>query len=50
MKQLGVPLLILIIVPAGGRSPLADAKMPDEAEAIHVLEIGKIEEALARLK
>ena len=50
LKQLGVPLLILIIVPAGGRSPVADAKMPDEAEAIHVLEIGKIEEALARLK
>ncbi len=50
LKQLGVPLLILIIVPAGGRSPVATPAMPDESEAIQILEIGKIEEALARLK
>ena len=45
LRHLGVPLLVLIIVPRGGNHPL-----PEASESLHVLEIGKIEETLAKLK
>jgi uncharacterized protein (DUF58 family) len=45
LQKLDVPLLALIVVPPG-----AAARMPPESEMVHVLEIGGIEEALARLK
>jgi uncharacterized protein (DUF58 family) len=43
LKSLNVPLLILVVVPPGG-------KISDTEDDLHVLEIGKIEEALAKLK
>ena len=43
LKALGVPLLVLIIVPPGGEPAAAPG-------TIHVLEIGKIAEELAKLK
>jgi uncharacterized protein (DUF58 family) len=42
LKALGVPLLVLIVVPRGG-------KITEASEILHVLEVGKIEEGLARL-
>jgi len=45
LRQLGVPLLVLIIVPRDGNHPL-----PEESADLHVLEVGKIEETLAKLK
>ncbi len=43
LKMLGVPLLLLVIVPRG-------EKPADTLETLHVLEVGKIEEGLAKLK
>jgi uncharacterized protein (DUF58 family) len=43
LKAIGVPLLVLVVVPLGG-------KISDEQETLHVLEIGKIQEGLAKLK
>ena len=49
LKTLGVPLLVLVVVPPGGRKPDAGT-MHDEPENFHVLEIGRVEEQLAKLK
>lgn len=49
LKALGVPLLVLIVVPAGAKK-LDAGPMRNEPENFHVLEIGKIEEALRQLK
>lgn len=43
LKTLGVPLLVLIVVPAGGN-------ISDKSETLQVLEVGKIQEGLAKLK
>jgi uncharacterized protein (DUF58 family) len=43
LKALGVPLLVLVIAPAG-------AKISDEEGSLHVLEVGKIGEGLSKLK
>jgi uncharacterized protein (DUF58 family) len=43
LKALGVPLLVLVIVPRGG-------KIANTLEKLHVLEVGKIEEGLAKLR
>jgi uncharacterized protein (DUF58 family) len=49
LRALNVPLLVLVVTPTGGKkldaSPLRDAP-----ENFHVLEIGKIQETLAKLK
>jgi len=50
LKALGLPLLVLIVVPPGGGFSGAGGDFTDAEGSIHVLEIGKIEEALARLK
>ncbi len=49
LRALNVPLLVLVVVPAG-RKNLAAELLPEEPEYFHVLEIGKIEETLAKLK
>jgi len=49
LKTLGVPLLVLVIVPPGGGFTLAGASLRNEPGTLHVLEIGKIEEELAKL-
>jgi len=50
LKALGVPLLVLIIVPPGGGIAGAGGEPAEAPGTIHVLEIGKIAEALAKLK
>ena len=49
MRALGVPLLVLVVIPPGGKKPDAGV-MRDAPENFHVLEIGHIGEALAKLK
>ncbi len=50
LKALGVPLLVLIIVPQGEGISGADGALLDAPGTLHVLEIGKIQETLAKLK
>jgi uncharacterized protein (DUF58 family) len=50
LKSLGVPLLVLIIVPPGGGISGAGGELVDAPGTIQVLEIGKIAEELAKLK
>ena len=45
LTTLGVPLLVLLVTPPGGKKPVGETP-----ENFHVLEIGKVEEALAKLK
>lgn len=49
LRALDIPLLVLIVVPSGERKPDA-GPLRDEPENFHVLEIGRIEEELAKLK
>jgi hypothetical protein len=49
MRALGVPLLVLLVIPPGGTKPDAGV-MRDEPENFRVLEIGHIAEELAKLK
>ena len=50
LKLLGVPLLVLVIVPPGGGIAGAGGPLRDAPETLHVLEVGKIEEGLRQLK
>jgi uncharacterized protein (DUF58 family) len=47
---LGVPVLVLVIVPAGHRETVEPGPMRDNPAQFHVLEVGKIEAGLAKLK
>ena len=49
LRSLDVPLLVLVVVRAGGRKPDA-GPLRDEPENFHVLEIGRIGEELGKLK
>jgi hypothetical protein len=49
LKELGVPLLVLIIVPAGGGLSGAGGPLVDAPGTLHVLELGKLEEGLRKL-
>jgi len=44
-----VPLLVLVVTPPGVKN-LAAGPLRDDPENFHVLEMGKIEETLAKLK
>ena len=50
LKTLGVPLLVLVVVPTGGGTSGAGGNFLDAEGTVHILEIGKIEEGLAKLK
>ena len=50
LKALGVPLLVLVIVPPGGNIAGAGGSLRDAPGTLHVLEVGKIEEGLRQLK
>ncbi len=50
LKSLGVPLLVLIVVPTGGGISGAGGNLVDAEGKLHVLEVGKISEGLAKLK
>lgn len=49
LRALGVPLLVLVVTPPL-KNKLDAGPLRDEPENFHVLEIGKIEEQLAKLK
>ncbi len=49
LRTLGVPLLVLVVVPPG-ESKLDAGPLRDEPENFHVLELGHVAEALAKLK
>ena len=49
LRTVNVPVLVLIVVPPGGGIPVADRQLLDGAGGVHVLEIGKISEGLAKL-
>ena len=49
LKELGVPLLVLIIVPPGGGISGAGGELVDAPGTLHVLEVGKVEEGLRKL-
>jgi hypothetical protein len=50
LKLLGLPVIVIIIRPAGETQPLDLGPMSDAPERLHVLEIGRIEEQLAQLR
>jgi uncharacterized protein (DUF58 family) len=50
LKALGVPLLVLIVVPPGGGISGAGGIFTHAEGSLHVLEIGKVQEGLAKLK
>ena len=50
LKALGLPVLVLVIVPPGQSQVLELGPHKDEPEQLYVLEIGQIEAGLARLK
>jgi uncharacterized protein (DUF58 family) len=50
LKALGVPLLVLVVVPPGGGISGAGGDFLGAEGTLHILEIGKIEEGLAKLK
>lgn len=49
-KALNVPVMVLVVVPPGGGISGAGGNITDAEGTIHVLEVGKITEGLAKLK
>jgi uncharacterized protein (DUF58 family) len=50
LKALGLPVLVLVVAPAGKNNPLDPGPLKDEPEQFIQLEAGKIQEGLTRLK
>ena len=50
LKTLGVPVLVLIVVPPGGGISAAGGELVEGEGSIYVLETGKVGEGLAKLK
>jgi len=50
LKSLDLPVVVVVIRPAGETKPLEPGPMGDAPERFHVLQIGRIEEQLAQLK
>jgi uncharacterized protein (DUF58 family) len=50
LKALSVPVMVLIVVPAGGGISGAGGELVDAEGSLHVLEVGKIGEGLSKLK
>ncbi len=50
LKVLGLPVLVLVIRQPGEIQPLDPGPMRDEPDRLHALEIGRIQEQLARLR
>lgn len=50
LKAVNLPLMVLVIVPAGGGISGAGGRLVDADGTLHVLEAGKISEGLAQLK
>jgi len=49
LKVLGLPVLVIVLRPAGETRSLDPGPLADEPANLHVLELGRIEEQLARL-
>jgi uncharacterized protein (DUF58 family) len=49
LKVLGLPVLVIVLRPAGETRPLDPGPLADTPQSLHSLEIGRIEEQLARL-
>jgi len=49
LKLLGLPVLVFVLRPAGDERPLNPGPLADEPQHLHLLEMGRIEEQLARL-
>lgn len=49
LKILGLPVLVIVIRPAGENAPLDPGPLADSPQSLHSVEIGRIEEQLARL-
>ena len=50
LKAVNVPVMVLIVVPPGGGISGAGGTLVDAEGTLHVLEVGKIEEGLSKLK
>jgi len=50
LKMLGLPVMVLVIVEAGGKKGLELGAMQDDPARFHVLEVGKVKEGLAKFK
>jgi len=50
LKALGVPVLVLVIVPPGPSQRLEPGPLSEEPDRFFVLEAGQIETGLAKLK
>jgi uncharacterized protein (DUF58 family) len=49
LKVLGLPVLVIVLRPAGEKGPLDPGPLADTPASLHALEIGRIEEQLAKL-
>jgi uncharacterized protein (DUF58 family) len=49
LRNLGIPLLVVVVVPAGETLALDPGPMRDEPEKFHVIEAGHIEAGLAKM-
>ena len=49
LKMLGLPVLVLVVRPAGETAPLDPGPLADSPESLHSLEVGRIEHQLAML-
>ncbi len=49
LKAMELPVLVLVVTPAGHTDPLDPGPMRDEPESLHALEAGKIAEGLEKL-
>jgi len=49
LMMLGLPVLVMVVRPAGETTPLDLGPLADSPQSLHSLEIGRIEERLARL-
>jgi hypothetical protein len=50
LKSLGVPVLVLVVVPPGTGLSGEGGPLQDQPGTLHVLEVGRIEEGLAKLE
>ena len=49
LKALGVPVLVVVILPAAPKEPLEPGPMRDEPDRFHTLVVGQIEQGLVKL-
>ena len=50
LKTVNIPVMVLLVVPRDGNKPDADGKLENTGGAVHILKVGEIGEALAKLK